>query len=233
MTVRSLRCPQCQGSINVPAAMQTARCPACGKVFATTAGASLPTQDRPSAPHSDALKQAAGDPEDPSDDKANGPMMIYAAVGGALMLLMMTGVAGVLLFSPTQSQVDKEQTAELAQPVLREPTEEELAALTIVKIPEERRRRIYEEMRATAKITTEKPLMLPDGRVRTSFEGMLENTYDYSVKQLSALHDVSEQDVRDIVVEGDLKNWDPSARGRAYRDGKRIDGTQIENNDND
>ena len=160
-------------------------------------------------------------------------MMLYAAVGGALMLLMITGVAGVLLFSPTQSQVDKEQNAELAQPVLREPTEEELAALTIVKIPEERRRRIYEEMRATAKITTEKPLMLPDGRVRTSFEGMLENTYDYSVKQLSALHDVSEQDVRDIVVEGDLKNWDPSARGRAYRDGKRIDGTQIENNEDE
>ncbi|TWT93591.1 zinc ribbon domain-containing protein [Neorhodopirellula pilleata] len=222
MTVRSLSCPQCKTSINIPAAMQTARCPACGKVFATSAGGSNPT---PSGSHSDALKQANDSQENQAGGKSSDPIMIYASVGGALLLLMIAGVAGVLLFAPTRSPVETESTAEATQPVLREPTEEELASLTIVKIPEDRRRRIYDEMRATAKITTEKPLMLPDGRVRTSVEGMLEDTSEYSIKQLAALHDVSEQDVRDIVTEGDLKNWDPSGRSRAYRNGKRIDGT--------
>jgi len=225
MTVRTLSCPQCKTSVNVPAAMQAARCPACGKVFATSGGASSPTQGRPSGPHSDALRQAAGASDDGSDEPKNDPMMVYVAVAGALMMLLIAGAAGWLLFSPSRSQVDKQSGVEVPQPVRREPTEQELATLTIVSIPEDRRRRIYDEMRATSKVTTEKPLMLPDGRVRKSVEGMLENTYEYSVKQLAALHDVSEQDVRDIVAEGDLKNWDPSARSRAYRDGQRIDGS--------
>lgn len=39
---------------------------------------------------------------------------------------------------------------------------------------------------------------------------------------IAALHDLTEQSIRDIVKEGDMKNWDSSARSRAYRHGERV-----------
>jgi hypothetical protein len=51
---------------------------------------------------------------------------------------------------------------------------------------------------------------------------MLEATYENSIRQQAALHDLTTEDIRNIVKEGDLKNWDPRARSRAYRDGERV-----------
>jgi len=51
---------------------------------------------------------------------------------------------------------------------------------------------------------------------------MLDKTRENSIRQLAALHDLSVDQVRDIVTEGDMKNWDPRARSRMYRDGERF-----------
>lgn len=227
MSVRSLTCPKCQTKINVPAAMQTARCPACGSVFtmgsATAAGQGAASNNATS--EDDALRRAAGhrekDGDENSDEKSNDPRMIYLACAGALAIMIAFGVIGVLVISPTNADLET-QNPEKAQPVFQEATPAELASLNIVNIPEERRRRIYDDMRKTARMTKEKPLMIPGTAVRGKLEGMLDATYENSIQQLAALHDLRIEDIRNIVKEGDMKNWDPRARSRAYRGGERV-----------
>lgn len=217
MSVRSLSCPKCQIKINVPAAMQTTRCPSCGNVFsiASASAASQASNDE------EALRQAAGPEDEPTDGKSNDPTMIYLACGGALTMLIALGVIGFLVMSPSNAELEK-QKPENSQPVFQAATPEEIASLTIVDIPEERRRRIYDDMRKTATMTKEKPLMIPGSGVRDKLEGMLDATYENSIQQLAALHDLRIEDIRNIVKEGDLKNWDPRARSRAYRGGERV-----------
>ena len=93
----------------------------------------------------------------------------------------------------------------------------------VVKLPEEHRRRIYAQTRKTAKVTTEKPLLLPKGgAVRQSLENMLQDTHDMGLGQIAALHDISVEDVSEIIKEGDAKQWDTSARSNAVRNGERV-----------
>lgn len=218
MTVRSLSCPKCAVKVNVLATMQTVRCPGCGNIFSTSASA-VPTaaggggQPPQGAAHS-REKTAAGEQRD------NSTMMLLAVGGGLAMVLLLCAV-GIWTLTQSNEAPDKLVQEEI-QPVLREATAEELAALKIVDIPEPQRRQIYDEVRASAETTTEKALLVPGGKVRENLENMLDATYENSLRQLAALHDMSVDQVRDIVLEGDLKNWDPRARSRAYRGGQRV-----------
>lgn len=231
MSVRSLTCPKCQTGINVPAAMQTARCPACGGVFSVGSASAASPASSPNASTSEdeALRRAGGQSDAGgnanSDEKSNDPTMIYLACGGALTMLIAFGVIGFLVISPSNAELEP-KSPEKTQPVFQAATAEQLASLTIVNIPEERRRRIYDDMRKTATMTKEKPLMIPGSGVRDKLEGMLDATYENSIQQLAALHDLRIEDIRNIVKEGDMKNWDPRARSRAYRGGERIYGNE-------
>jgi LSD1 subclass zinc finger protein len=217
MSVKTILCTKCRASLNVPAGMQTIRCSACGNVFAAAAAANAAAAEREEA----LLRDAAGPIEDASDEsKDDNSTMLFVAVGGALAVVALLCFVGVWMLASGDNSA--KVADEDLKPVLREATAEELAALRIANIPEEQRRRIYDDIRASARTTTERALMVPGSNVRAKLEDMLDATHENTIRQLAALHDITVEQVRDIVVEGDVKNWDPRARSRAYRDGERV-----------
>jgi len=216
MSVRAVRCPKCGITTRVSDAIVSARCPSCGVVFpAQSAAVRAPSSGRRNA-------SSQGD--------SSGRLLLAtgAAFGGLLVVALLA--VGFWMarpqLSPSEppSETSQSSSAEpLAadQPILPEPSQAELDALVIVDLPEEKRRAIYDQVRATAVTTTEKPLMMPE-QIRGSTERTLQSVYDQSLQQLAALHDLSVKQVEQIVAEGDTKHWDPSPRSHARRGGKRV-----------
>lgn len=132
---------------------------------------------------------------------------------------MMFSMLGVLAFMITRrapapveaSPVSSEVAEAPAAPTYRE-----------VNLPEEHRKRIYDDYRKMARTTIEKPLLLPDSKVRDNFEEMLQKTNDNGVMQLAELNNITIDDMHQIVAEGDAKNWDPTPRSHATRGGQRV-----------
>ncbi len=66
-------------------------------------------------------------------------------------------------------------------------------------------------------------MILPQGtKARASLEDMLQKTYDRELMHFAALHDITVDDVKEVIKEGDAKVWDDSPRSNAVRDGKRV-----------
>jgi hypothetical protein len=51
---------------------------------------------------------------------------------------------------------------------------------------------------------------------------MLQATYDREMMRFAALHDITVDDVKEVIKEGDANVWDDSPRSNAVRDGKRV-----------
>ena len=122
-----------------------------------------------------------------------------------------------LLNRPTDpSQLSVVEVEETIKPATPEPYRE-------IRLPEDTRRRIYNDYRQVARTTVETPLILPQGtKARASLEDMLQKTYDRELMRFAALHDISVDDVKEVIKEGDAKVWDDSPRSNAVRDGKRV-----------
>lgn len=225
MSVRAVQCPQCGTTSRVPAVVVHARCPSCGEVFhAETAS--------PGGKAAGGRRSPAGGGASPGQStnssrghSSTGPIVAVVSGVGAILIIVLAGLLyWVFRSQPSTAEPQVEAAAEASaadKPVLQEPTQAELDALVIVDLPEETRRRIYDQVRKTAVMSVEKPLMMPE-QIRGSTERTLQGVYDESLQQLAALHDVSVEEVEQIVVEGDTKNWDPSPRSHARRDGKRL-----------
>jgi hypothetical protein len=160
----------------------------------------------------------------------NVPLLAGVLVG--VMVFGMIGVLAVMFVGGSDSSASSEsgdsQTSDVAsgeddKPVLVVLSEEELAALPIASVPENQRRAIYDQIRDSARTTIEAPLLVPDGNpVRSSMEKSQQAIHDNSMRQLAALHDISMDDIALITAEGDAKNWDPSPRSHARRNGERL-----------
>ncbi|MCC9655157.1 zinc-ribbon domain-containing protein [Rhodopirellula halodulae] len=227
MSHRSVRCPQCRTQANIPAAVVTARCPSCDHVFGVEAALVAETPMTASKTRAKATTGSAG-------AGLNIPVIAGILAG---LLILGTVAAGMVLLSSGSAETDavatnSGSTADVSsnadtpsddQPVLVEPTEAQLAALQIARVPEDKRRRIYDQIRDSARTTIEAPLLVPDGNpVRATLEKNQQAIHDRSLMQLSALHDVSMEDLERITIEGDTKNWDPSPRSHARRNGERL-----------
>ena len=141
-------------------------------------------------------------------------MLLFLAVG-------MVSVFTVITSSDTTNRAEA--------PVVTQPTEEGLpnesqgTAFREIKLPEATRKRIYEDYRAVARTTIEKPLPLPQGSpARPALEQMLQKALDRELNRFAALHNISLDDVHEVILEGDAKSWDPSPRSHATRNGKRL-----------
>ena len=51
---------------------------------------------------------------------------------------------------------------------------------------------------------------------------MLQETLDREIRRLAALHDLSVDDIKQIIAEGDAEGWDPTPRSNARRDGQPV-----------
>lgn len=223
MSNRSVRCPQCNTTANVPPSVVTARCPSCGHVFGV---ASAQVAAEPQAASAKPRKKKASSPA----GDINVPLLAGVLVG--VLVFAMVGVLAVMFVGGSDSDASSEtsgsQTSDVAsteedKPVLVVLSEEELAALPIASVPESKRRAIYDQIRDSARTTIEAPLLVPDGNpVRSTMEKSQQAIHDNSMRQLAALHDISMDDIALITAEGDAKNWDPSPRSHARRNGERL-----------
>lgn len=218
MTVRSLSCPKCGKNVNVLAAMQSIRCPGCGNVFSASGNAAESAPSRQGKSLQDAGKSNRNEPDHSS--KNDSTLLLIAVCGGLALVLLLCAV-GIWTLTGGDDATDNVSSEDL-KPVLHEATDEELAALTIADVPEKQRRQIYDDVRTSAQTSSEKALLVPEGKVRMKLENMLDATHENTLRQLAALNDITVEDVRKIIIEGDLKNWDPRARSRAYRGGQRL-----------
>ena len=196
MSIRRVNCPACKSVANVPATMTDIKCPSCGQVWNVN-------QPQAAAPTSTPTS---------SGDQANSNAAVLAGVAGAVVMLAILGISLVLFLPVTEDAttdpVSNSKPEEIDVAVVESPS-----SYREVDLPESTRKQIYWDYRLMAKSSIEKKLMIPkDSPVRSSVEGMLQKTVDREVKHFSLLYNISEDDVMQIVAEGDAKQWPGSKK---------------------
>ena len=228
MTIRRVACPACGAAANIPAGMAQVRCPACGHVWNAKTPSDAPASAEPTAaarPKSPAAGRSAAKPSSTSRAR----LVIGAVISGLVLLLIVGGMAFVLLKQPAEettsssapveppADVPEEKPGAVSSPESAEPS------YRIVELPESTRRKIYDDLRAAARTSTEQPLLIPQGTgLRQNMEGKLEQIFEREITRFAAIHDVKPEDIDQIIAEGDAKGWDPSPRSNAVRDGERV-----------
>ena len=124
--------------------------------------------------------------------------------GGVLALLVLLGVGVALMSGSTKKPAATEQ------PTTAQPTEKVKLVYRTVKLPESQRKKIYYDYRQVAASSVEKTAFLP----KKSATGRgLQNTMEAIVKreltQLALIHKISEDDIQQIILEGQDKDWPP------------------------
>ncbi|MFK8112276.1 MAG: hypothetical protein AB8B91_08740 [Rubripirellula sp.] len=209
MSIRRLNCPGCSIAVNVPAAMTNVKCPQCATVW----NVNNPSAAKPAQPAPTETPSAAG--KEAEQQSMGNAAMIAGIVGGLMMLIAMFGLVMVIMNRET-TPIAKTEVEDTIKPAIPE-------EYRVIRKDEETRRRIYADYRTVAKTTTEVPLILPQGtRPRKSLENMLQGTQDRELRRFAALHDISLEDVHEVIKEGDAKKWDTRPRSNAVRDGKRV-----------
>ena len=204
--------------------MASVKCPACGTVWNVNAVTSAaPVANNPVAGSVRTASAAGANRGEPDtalpgeNDSTATAALVAGLAGGGTMLLAMIGLVIFLINRPSEpAQISAVEVEETIKPARPEPYRE-------INLPEEARRRIYNDYRLVARTTVEKPLILPQGsKPRASLEDMLQKTYDRELMHFAALHDITVDDVKEVIKEGDAKVWDDSPRSNAVRDGKRV-----------
>ncbi len=214
MSVRTLHCPGCQIPVNVPAAMTNVRCPKCGTIW----NANAPQPVRAPSP---ATTPAGGSESDSAEKSKEIPVALVGSfIAAAMAFLAVIGILISFFFAREETTSSPSTSPTVAEETIKPSTPQPYRT---VKLPEEQRHRIYDDYRAVAKTTVEKPLAIPQGtKVRANLEVMLDQTFERELSHFAALHDIPVDDVKEIIKEGDAKNWDPTPRSHAVRDGKRV-----------
>ena len=210
MSIRRVTCPQCGTTANVPAAMASVKCPSCGTVWNANDSSPAPSSPAPT-PRAETSPGSVD-----AEAEGSGAALLAGLVAGGMLMLAMIGLLVFLLGSPGDATQVSAEPQETIKPATPEPYRE-------IDLPEETRRRIYNDYRKMARTTVEQPLLLPQGgAARASLEDMLQKTHDRELMHFAALHDITVDDVKEVIKEGDAKVWDDSPRSNAVRDGKRV-----------
>jgi ribosomal protein S27E len=209
MSIRQVNCPGCGAAANVPAALTNIKCPSCATVWnVNNPGAAQLSPD---------ARRAQPKPvsEDERQSSAN-LAIVGGLIGAGMFLLAIIGLGIVVLNRDSKPAAASAAVEETIKP--REPEE-----YRVVDLPEPTRKRIYDDYRKVARTTVEKPLAVPQGtKIRQDLEVMLQKTFDRELMRFAALHDITVDDVKEVIKEGDAKAWDGSPRSHAVRDGKRV-----------
>ena len=165
MSIQRVTCPACSASANIPAGMSNVKCQSCGAIWnvANPSAASSGGASRSASPQSGSGSK---------DDSSISGMVIGLIGGGSVLGLGLLGAVFVLNRNPLQPNPTNSVGSPSAQhtaaaiaanapeptikPAVPEPYRE-------IGVPEEERRRIYNEYRQMAVTTVEKPLLVPQG----------------------------------------------------------------------
>ena len=197
MSIRRVNCPACKSVANVPATMTDIKCPSCGQVWNVN-------QPQAAAPTSTPAS---------SDNRGNSNAAVFAGVAGAVVMLAILGISIALFLPGTEDTKPQDPVSNTASEEVEVAVVEGPPSYREVDLPESTRQKIYWDYRLMAKSSIEKKLMIPkDSPVRSSVEGMLQKTVDREIKHFSLLYNISEDDVMQIVAEGDAKQWPGSKK---------------------
>lgn len=173
--------------------------------------------------------QASPGKKKSGDASKNHLPMVGAAIGAIVGFIVMFAVVTFLLSSnsqdddvaknePIASESKSGVSASAAQAA-----SQAVGDYREVNLPIDTRKRIYDDYRKVARTTVEKPLLgKPGSAMRMPLENMLDATFERELLRFAALHDVSVDDIKEIIKEGDAKVWDDSPRSNATRGGKRV-----------
>tara|TARA_R110002049_G_scaffold72490_7_gene187590 strand:- start:173153 stop:173752 length:600 start_codon:yes stop_codon:yes gene_type:complete len=191
--------------------MANIKCGSCGAIWNVNnpAASSAATQASSRKPQRSTLKNS-------SSDSANSHMKVLAiSIGGLLVLLALVGI-GIAMFvsgspEPVAEPIAQPQPPTVAAapkpvPVQTAPTFRE------VDLPESTRQAIYLDYRKLVESSTEKKVMImKESPVNKSLQNMLGKTVDREIVHFALIHKISEDDVLQIIAEGDAKQW-PGSR---------------------
>lgn len=204
MAIKSVSCPQCRTSVNVPASMASTKCPACGAVFSVSGAAS------PAA-------SSASPKRVPADEDSGGPsgerLGQWLIVGGVALL----AVIGLVVLTMTSfgKTVDGE-TADADAPMRDQATvvealelnEDEVPEYRVVDLPESTRKAIYRDYSKMIASSFGKAKKIPKGgAIGQALNQTLGQTVDREVTSMAIIHGITEEDIAQIYAEGQAKGW--------------------------
>lgn len=210
-TSRTVSCTACGAQVTIPASIVQARCASCGSVFT------------PTAPVKKAATQTQSAATPASSNQA---ILLACVVLGGLLLISLVGASTLIFSSEEPAKAEPVVSSSGGENEENEPTvfpDPSEVVFREIRLPEATRRAIYKDYRSAARTTIEKPLPLPSGSPpRAALEAMLQQTLDREISRFAALHNVTIEDIGEVINEGDAKRWDPSPRSNATRNGIRL-----------
>ncbi len=217
MSVRRATCPGCNATLNVPATMTMVKCSSCSTVWDVnnpSAAKKRPSPNRPAA--GGAAKPADSGAEQPKKKRSQpaAKKQMYTAlatvVGGLVVLLVVAGFAIVLLTGGGDDDSTAQTESTTSDVADTEERETPPAYYRVVKLPESTRKKIYESFRIAASSSVEKKVMIPKNSVAAKgLASTMSSMVDREVQMLSLQHNISTDDVLQIVAEGNDKGWPP------------------------
>ena len=189
MSIRRVTCPSCHASANVMATMTNIKCPSCGAVWDVN--------------NPVAAKPAAAEPDTESSGETNVPLI--AGLAGVVVFLAIAGLAIIFLLPTKDQQAPAEVEAA--------PSDTQVATYREVKLPESTRQKIYFDYRRMVASSTEAKLLIPKGSpVQVRLQETLEKVVDREITHFALIYKVTEEDIMQIVAEGDAKKWPGSKK---------------------
>ena len=178
--------------------MSNIKCSACGTIW----NVANPSAAKKS---SAAREQESQDSEDVSDSTEGvSPGLMITIAGGVLALLVLLGVGVAVMSGSTKKPAATEQ------PTTAQPTEKVKLVYRIVKLPEDQRKKIYYDYRLAAGSSVEKKVFLPkDSAARRGLESTMGAIVKRELTQLALIHKISDDDIQQIILEGQDKDWPP------------------------
>ena len=208
MSIRTVKCPRCGTGANVPAGMANVKCGSCGSIWnVNNPGSASET--------SPAAKRDAGSKNSSGGSASKQQTTLIVGIAGVLAVLATIGIAVAFFVNgSTQPAAEMPVTPPPPAPVptiAMAPTDA-TPTYREVDLPESTRQEIYFDYRKLVESSTEKKIMiLKDSPVNKSLQSMLGKTVDREITHFSLIHKITEEDVRQIIAEGDAKKW-PGSR---------------------
>ncbi|TWT98409.1 zinc ribbon domain-containing protein [Stieleria varia] len=207
MSVLQVTCPACKTTSNVVATMTNVRCPQCGAVF----NARTPVQAAPAgqAQANPASTNADDDDADSSDWSQYAPV-IAGIVGLCLLMLILVG-ASIAMSRSKPAAVDP-----VTEDTAMDAAKSDEPEFRVVNLPESTRRTIYHDYRRLAGSSIDKKVPLQkDAPARQKLDKVLNQIVDREITHFALNYGISEDDVRQIVAEGDAKQWSINSSQRS------------------
>lgn len=128
------------------------------------------------------------------------------------MLLVLLGVGMSLMTGGgSKNGSSSSKSADSDTPTKTQPYEKVKIEFTVVDLPEPQRKKIYYDFRLAAGSTIDKKVFLPgkDKPGGSNFDNTMGAIAKREVTHLALIHRVKDEDIYNIILEGDAKEWPP------------------------